>query len=41
MPPWDTHLADTCYAGHHQFAVEVVLHSGLSEEQVDLVIVTR
>lgn len=33
------HLADTGHAGHDQFVVAVALHSCLSEEQVNLVVI--
>lgn len=35
-----THLADTGNTGDHQFVVTVALHSGLTEEQVNLVIIS-
>lgn len=34
------HLADTGHAGDHQFVVAVALHGCLTEEQVNLVVVS-
>lgn len=34
------HLADAGHAGHHQFVVAVALHSGLTKEQVNFVVIS-
>lgn len=34
------HLADTGYAGDHQFVQTIALHSPFAEEQVNLVIIS-
>lgn len=35
------HLADPSHAGHQQFVVAVALHSYLTEEQVDLIVISH